>query len=54
MNVGDTIVSGETADIKPGNTLEIKNIPVGTMIHNIELKPARVASSCAVRVTPRS
>ena len=41
MQVGDTILSGETADIKPGNALEIKNIPVGTMIHNIELKPGK-------------
>ena len=41
MKVGDTILSGETADIKPGNALEIKNIPVGTMIHNIEMKPGK-------------
>jgi len=41
LQVGDTIISGETADIKPGNALEIKNIPVGTMIHNIELKPGK-------------
>ena len=41
MQVGDTILSGETADIKPGNALEIKNIPVGTMIHNIERKPGK-------------
>ena len=41
LQVGDTVVSGETADIKPGNALEIKNIPVGTLIHNIELKPGK-------------
>ncbi len=41
LKVGDTILSGETADIKPGNALEIKNIPVGTLIHNIELKPGK-------------
>jgi len=41
IKVGDTIVSGAEADIKPGNTLEIKNIPVGTMIHNIEMKPGK-------------
>ena len=41
LNVGDTVVSGETADIKPGNALEIKDIPVGTMIHNIEMKPGK-------------
>ena len=34
---GDKVISSETADIKPGNCLQIKNIPVGTMIHNIEL-----------------
>lgn len=38
INVGDKIVSGPDADIKPGNALPIKNIPVGTMLHNIELK----------------
>lgn len=41
LKVGDTVVSGEKADIKPGNALKIQNIPVGTMIHNIELKPGR-------------
>ena len=35
------VLSGETADIKPGNALKIQNIPVGTMIHNIELKAGR-------------
>ena len=38
LKVGDTIVSGPEADIKVGNALPIKNIPVGTMLHNIELK----------------
>jgi large subunit ribosomal protein L2 len=41
LNVGDTVMSGEGADIKPGNTLCIKDIPMGTMIHNIELKPGK-------------
>ncbi len=41
--VGDVIMSGETADIKPGNALPLKNIPVGTVIHNIELKPGKGA-----------
>ena len=36
---GDKIISGEKADIKPGNCMPIENIPVGTMIHNIELHP---------------
>ena len=38
---GDKIISGEKADIKPGNCLPIENIPVGTMIHNIELNPGQ-------------
>lgn len=41
LNVGDTVVSGAEADIKPGNALPIENIPVGTMIHNIELQPGK-------------
>lgn len=43
IKVGDTIISGEQADIKPGNTLQIKDIPVGTVIHNIELTPGKGA-----------
>ena len=38
LKVGDTVVSGPDADIKPGNALPLANIPVGTMIHNIELR----------------
>jgi len=41
LKVGDDIVSGEGADIKPGNALFLKDIPLGTMVHNIELKPGR-------------
>ncbi len=41
LNVGDKIVSGKGADIKPGNALAIEDIPVGTMIHNIELQPGK-------------
>ena len=41
LKVGDVVVSGEGADIKPGNCLPIANIPLGTMIHNIELYPGR-------------
>ncbi len=37
LKVGDTIISSETAEIKVGNTLPLKNIPVGTIIHNVEL-----------------
>ncbi len=39
MQTGDKILAGENADIKPGNALPIKNIPLGSLIHNIELKP---------------
>lgn len=38
LKVGDQVMSGPEADIKPGNALPLKNIPVGTLIHNIELK----------------
>ena len=41
LNVGDKLVSGPNADIKPGNALPIENIPVGTMIHNIELQAGK-------------
>jgi large subunit ribosomal protein L2 len=41
MGVGDTIQSGLGADIKPGNALPLGDIPVGTIVHNIELKPGR-------------
>ena len=43
LGAGDTVVSGAGADIKPGNALPIANIPVGTIIHNIELYPGRGA-----------
>ncbi len=43
LKVGDVIVSGPDSDIKPGNALPIANIPVCTMIHNIELKPGKGA-----------
>ena len=39
LKAGDQVISSATADIKPGNTLPIANIPVGTVIHNIELQP---------------
>lgn len=41
LKVGDTVMSGEGADIKPGNALFIKDIPLGTLIHNIELQPGK-------------
>ena len=41
LKVGDTVMSGPTADIKPGNCLPIANIPLGTLIHNVEFKVGR-------------
>ncbi|ASF37737.1 MULTISPECIES: 50S ribosomal protein L2 [Halobacillus] len=41
VKVGTEIISGVGADIKPGNSLALKDIPVGTIIHNVELKPGR-------------
>ena len=41
LQAGDKVVSGERADIKPGNAMPLKNIPVGTIVHNVELKPGR-------------
>lgn len=41
LSVGDVVEAGSKADIKPGNALPIANIPVGTLIHNIELKPGK-------------
>ncbi len=39
VNVGDTLLSGETVDIRPGNTLPIRSIPLGTVVHNVEAQP---------------
>ena len=41
VNVGDEVISSAHADIKPGNSLKLKYIPLGTVIHNIELKPGK-------------
>ncbi len=41
LKVGDTVMSGPTAEIRIGNSLPISNIPVGTLIHNIEMKPGK-------------
>jgi large subunit ribosomal protein L2 len=43
LKVGDSVVSGESADIKSGNALPLANIPVGTFIHNVELHPGKGA-----------
>src|SRR6185312_6181715 len=39
LGVGDTVMSGDNADIKPGNSLPLSFIPAGTIIHNVELRP---------------
>ena len=44
LKVGDKVISGENVDIKVGNALPIMNIPVGTVIHNIELRPGKGAA----------
>ena len=41
LKVGDSIVAGATADILPGNALPLKNIPLGTVVHNVELRPGK-------------
>jgi large subunit ribosomal protein L2 len=46
LTVGDTVMSGPQADILPGNALPIRNIPLGTLVHNVELHPGRGAQIC--------
>src|SRR3979490_1910059 len=41
LKVGDTVVAGQAVDILPGNSLPLKNIPLGTLLHNVELRPGR-------------
>ena len=41
LSVGDKVISSQTADIKPGNTMLLKNMPVGTIIHNVEMNPGK-------------
>ena len=41
MKVGDSVVAGERVDILPGNALPLKNIPLGTQLHNVEMKPGK-------------
>src|SRR5580704_6044775 len=53
LSQGDTVESGSSADIKPGNNLPLRNIPVGTVIHAIELRPgggAKIARSAGTSV----
>jgi large subunit ribosomal protein L2 len=41
LSVGDTVISGVSADVKPGNAMQMQSMPVGTIIHNVELKPEK-------------
>jgi len=53
LHVGDRIESGEGADIKPGNALPLRNVPVGTVVHGVELRPgggAKIARSAGTSV----
>ena len=48
LNVGDTVISGTDVDIKAGNCLPLANIPLGTLVHNVELQPGRGAQMVKV------
>jgi large subunit ribosomal protein L2 len=53
LKVGDTIVAGPDVDILPGNSLPLRNIPLGTQVHNVELRPGKggqIARSAGVSV----
>ncbi|MCB1513565.1 MAG: 50S ribosomal protein L2 [Hyphomicrobiaceae bacterium] len=41
LSVGDTVIAGEKVDVKPGNAMPLASMPIGTIIHNVELKPGR-------------
>ncbi len=43
LAVGDQVIAGEKTDVKPGNAMRLKNIPVGTIVHNVEMKPGKGA-----------
>ncbi len=46
LNVGDTVIASDKADIKPGNCLPLSAIPAGTIIHNVEMRPGKGAQIC--------
>ena len=46
LKAGDKVVSGEKTDVKPGNAMMLKSMPVGTIIHNIEMKPGKGGQLC--------
>src|SRR3954465_14827585 len=41
LKAGDKVIAGERTDVKPGNAMPLKSIPVGTIVHNVELKPGK-------------
>jgi large subunit ribosomal protein L2 len=41
LKVGDTVIAGEKVDVRPGNAMPLRSIPLGTMVHNVELQPGR-------------
>ncbi|MFW6299726.1 MAG: 50S ribosomal protein L2 [Oceanicaulis sp.] len=41
LSVGDTVVAGERVEVRPGNTMKLRSMPVGTIVHNVELKPMK-------------
>jgi len=41
LRAGDTVVSGDRVDVKPGNTMPLRNMPLGTIVHNVEMKPGK-------------
>jgi large subunit ribosomal protein L2 len=41
LGVGDQVIAGERADIKPGNAMPLRSMPIGTIIHNVEMKPGK-------------
>src|SRR5690606_14911096 len=43
LKAGDTVVAGEKVDVKPGNAMPLRSMPIGTIIHNVEMKPGKGA-----------
>ncbi len=41
LNVGDKVIAGESVDVKPGNAMPLRSIPIGTIVHNVEMKPGK-------------
>jgi len=51
LKAGDQVIAAERADVKPGNAMPLRSMPIGTIIHNVELKPSRAVRS-PVRLAP--